>query len=160
MSSKRKIDAATDQIFPKVASGIRGLDEITFGGLPKGRPTLIAGGPGSGKTLMSMEFLVRGATDYKEPGIFMAFEEIAEELAENVASLGTEESRKEEIAKLQRDLERHHNLMDAQVAAIQAEYSAKEDEFQQLINQEKKLEKAFAQNREEMGRMRKEDKST
>jgi len=75
-------------VFPKCASGIRGLDEITFAGLPKGRPTLITGGPGSGKTLMSMEFLVRGATNYDEPGVFMAFEETAEELAQNVRSLG------------------------------------------------------------------------
>jgi circadian clock protein KaiC len=88
MSSKRKLEDASEQVFPKTASGIRGLDEITFGGLPKGRPTLIAGGPGSGKTLMSMEFLVRGATDFNEPGLFMAFEETAEELAQNVASLG------------------------------------------------------------------------
>jgi circadian clock protein KaiC len=72
----------------KEPTGVRGLDEITFGGLPKGRPTLIAGGPGSGKTLMSMEFLVRGSTDYSEPGVFMAFEETARELAENVDSLG------------------------------------------------------------------------
>ncbi|MBE3115918.1 circadian clock protein KaiC, partial [Candidatus Bathyarchaeota archaeon] len=77
-----------EQVFPKCASGIRGLDEITFGGLPKGRPTLITGGAGSGKTLMSMEFLVRGATDYNEPGVFIAFEETAEEIAQNVASLG------------------------------------------------------------------------
>ena len=58
----------------KAPTGIRGLDDITFGGLPKGRPTLIAGGPGSGKTLLGMEFLVRGAKDYNEPGIFVAFE--------------------------------------------------------------------------------------
>ena len=64
------------------------MGQILFGGLPKGRPTLIAGGPGSGKTLMSMEFLVRGAVDYNEPGLFMAFEETAEELAQNVSSLG------------------------------------------------------------------------
>lgn len=72
----------------KVPSGIRGLDEITAGGLPKGRPTLVTGGAGSGKTLFSMEFLVRGATEYNEPGVFMAFEETAEELTKNVASLG------------------------------------------------------------------------
>ena len=72
----------------KEPTGVRGLDDITFGGLPKGRPTLIAGGAGSGKTLLSMEFLVRGATMYNEPGVFMAFEETAEELAKNVASLG------------------------------------------------------------------------
>jgi len=76
------------KVFAKCTSGVRGLDEITFGGLPKGRPTLITGGAGSGKTLLSMEFLVRGATDYNEPGVFMAFEETAEELAQNVASLG------------------------------------------------------------------------
>ncbi len=72
----------------KTPTGIRGLDDITFGGLPKGRPTLIAGGAGSGKTLFSMEFLVRGAMAFNEPGVFMAFEETAPELAKNVASLG------------------------------------------------------------------------
>lgn len=74
--------------FEKVPSGIQGLDEITGGGLPKGRPTLVCGSAGAGKTLMAMEFLVRGATDYKEPGVFVAFEENAEELVKNVASLG------------------------------------------------------------------------
>ncbi|NLF88977.1 circadian clock protein KaiC [Candidatus Bathyarchaeota archaeon] len=75
---------------PKAPTGIRGLDEITFGGLPKGRSTLIAGGAGSGKTLMSMEFLVRGAIEFGESGVFMAFEETSDELAKNVASLGFE----------------------------------------------------------------------
>lgn len=64
------------------------MDEITGGGLPKGRPTLIAGGAGCGKTLFAMEFLVNGAIQYDEPGVFIAFEESAEELAQNVASLG------------------------------------------------------------------------
>ena len=72
----------------KSPTGIRGLDEITGGGLPTGRPTLVCGGAGCGKTLLSMEFLVRGATDYGEPGVFMAFEETGEELTENVSSLG------------------------------------------------------------------------
>jgi circadian clock protein KaiC len=72
----------------KSPTGIRGLDEITGGGLPKGRPTLVCGGAGCGKTLLAMEFLVRGATEYGEPGVFMAFEETREELTENVASLG------------------------------------------------------------------------
>lgn len=75
-------------VLEKVPTGIAGLDEITNGGLPKGRPTLIAGGPGSGKTLMGMEFLIHGAQDYNEPGVFLAFEETAEELAKNVRSLG------------------------------------------------------------------------
>ncbi len=73
---------------PKAPSGIRGLDEITEGGLPEGRPTLICGSAGSGKTLFSMEFLVRGAVDYDEAGVFMAFEEKTDELTVNVASLG------------------------------------------------------------------------
>jgi circadian clock protein KaiC len=72
----------------KTPSGIRGLDEITGGGLPAGRPTLVCGGAGCGKTLLAMEFLVRGATEYGEPGVFMAFEETGDELTENVASLG------------------------------------------------------------------------
>jgi circadian clock protein KaiC len=73
---------------PKAPTGIHGLDEITGGGLPKGRPTLICGGPGCGKTLMAAEFLIRGALEFKEPGAFITFEETGEELAQNVASLG------------------------------------------------------------------------
>jgi circadian clock protein KaiC len=73
---------------PKSLTGIAGLDEITEGGIPEGRPTLICGSAGSGKTLFSIEFIVRGAMDYNEPGVFMAFEEKADELAQNVASLG------------------------------------------------------------------------
>src|SRR3954464_11396471 len=73
---------------PKVATGIAGLDEITGGGFPKGRPTLVCGSAGCGKTLLALEFLIRGATLYQEPGVFMAFEETAEELAQNVQSLG------------------------------------------------------------------------
>jgi len=72
----------------KCPTGIQGLDEITGGGLPQGRPTLICGKAGCGKTLMAMEFLVRGAIQYDEPGIFMSFEESAAELTQNVASLG------------------------------------------------------------------------
>jgi circadian clock protein KaiC len=72
----------------KISSGISGLDEITGGGLPKGRPTLVCGNAGCGKTLLSMEFLVRGAVEHNEPGVFMSFEENEEELTKNVASLG------------------------------------------------------------------------
>ncbi|MEH2052896.1 circadian clock protein KaiC [Nostoc sp.] len=72
----------------KCPTGIKGLDEITEGGLPQGRPTLICGSAGCGKTLLSMEFLVRGATQYGEPGVFIAFEEGVEELTQNVTSLG------------------------------------------------------------------------
>jgi circadian clock protein KaiC len=72
----------------KCPTGIQGLDKITYGGLPQGRPTLVCGKAGCGKTLLAMEFLVRGAVQYDEPGFFMSFEETAAELAENVASFG------------------------------------------------------------------------
>ena len=75
-------------IFPKTPSGIDGLDEITNGGFPKGRPTLICGGAGCGKTLMSMQFLIKGITDYNETGVFMSFEEPSDDLTLNVKSLG------------------------------------------------------------------------
>jgi circadian clock protein KaiC len=75
-------------VLQKSPTGITGLDEITQGGLPLGRPTLICGAAGCGKTLMSIEFIVRGALESNEPGVFMAFEEKADELAMNVASLG------------------------------------------------------------------------
>ncbi len=73
---------------PKTLTGISGLDQITYGGIPTGRTTLICGDAGSGKTLMSLEFMIRGSMEYNEPGVFMAFEEKSEELATNVASLG------------------------------------------------------------------------
>ncbi len=77
-----------DRNLRKCLTGVAGLDEITGGGLPAGRPTLICGSAGSGKTMLAMEFLVRGATQYGEPGVFMMFEENATELAANVRSLG------------------------------------------------------------------------
>lgn len=73
---------------PKCPTGIQGLDEITGGGLPLGRPTLVCGGAGCGKTLLAAEFLVRGAVQFGEPGVLMAFEETEAELKANVASLG------------------------------------------------------------------------
>src|SRR4030042_2873433 len=72
----------------KCQTGIPGFDEVTNGGLPRGRPTLVCGGPGCGKTLLAITFLVRGALDYGEPGGLVSFEETEEELTENVASLG------------------------------------------------------------------------
>jgi circadian clock protein KaiC len=75
-------------LFPKVHTGINGLDEITEGGLPQGRPTLICGSAGCGKTLFAIEFLVKGITEYDEPGVFMSFEESAKDLSQNVRSLG------------------------------------------------------------------------
>jgi circadian clock protein KaiC len=85
------LDATPEQVLnalPKTLTGIKGLDEITLGGLPKGRPTLVYGGAGCGKTLLAIEFLVRGAVEFGEPGLFVSFEETADELAQNVASLG------------------------------------------------------------------------
>jgi circadian clock protein KaiC len=72
----------------KARTGIAGFDEITGGGVPRGRPTIVCGGPGCGKTMFAVEFLVRGATQFGEPGVLMSFEESAEEMTKNVASLG------------------------------------------------------------------------
>ncbi|WP_151087874.1 circadian clock protein KaiC [Hymenobacter baengnokdamensis] len=82
------LSPATLQQLPKAPTGIDGLDEITEGGLPLGRPTLLCGSAGCGKTLLAIEFLVRGIRNYDEPGVLMTFEETADELAANVASLG------------------------------------------------------------------------
>jgi circadian clock protein KaiC len=83
LSSTNKLQQLT-----KCPTGIRGLDEITNGGLPKGRPSLVCGNSGCGKTIVGMEFLLHGAIEYNEPGVFVSFEETAEELAHNFASLG------------------------------------------------------------------------
>ena len=77
----------------KCPTGIQGLDEITQGGLPRGRPTLVCGDAGSGKTILAMQFLVRGITQYDEPGVFIAFEENAQDLAINMASMGVDVGR-------------------------------------------------------------------
>jgi circadian clock protein KaiC len=87
MAKTKKSEFAMDGI-SKCPTGIQGLDEVTFGGLPRGRPTLVCGGAGCGKTLLGMEFLVRGATQYNEPGVCVSFEETGEELALNMRSLG------------------------------------------------------------------------
>src|SRR4030095_12077049 len=78
----------TNRVLEKVRTGIQGFDEITGGGLPQGRPTLVCGGPGCRKTLCAMEFLVRGAMEFDEPGVFVSFEESSDELTKNVLSLG------------------------------------------------------------------------
>ena len=83
-----KLDNGNRRALAKSPTGIRGLDEITFGGLPRGRPTLVCGRAGCGKTLFALEFLVHGAMQYDEPGVFIAFEETEEDLTKNVASLG------------------------------------------------------------------------
>lgn len=87
----------------KCPTGIRGLDDITEGGLPQGRPTLVCGAAGCGKTLMGIEFLVHGATDYSEPGVFMAFEESESELGTNVTSFGMDLHRLVEQGRLRID---------------------------------------------------------
>jgi circadian clock protein KaiC len=91
---RQRTNAATG--ITKAKTGIAGLDEITHGVLPAGRPTLVCGSAGCGKTLFGMEFLVRGAVEYGEPGVFVAFEEPARDLVENVRSLGFD------LEKLQR----------------------------------------------------------
>src|SRR6266403_1130843 len=88
MRQENKASEPASKTLAKAATGIQGLDEITGGGLPRGRPTLISGGAGAGKTLFGLEFLVRGATRYSEPGVFISFEESIPDLTKNVASLG------------------------------------------------------------------------
>lgn len=102
-NDQTNIPKATNPTLPKTPTGITGLDEITEGGFPKGRPTLICGEAGSGKTLMSIEFIVKGAIDFDEPGVFIAFEEKSEELAMNVASLGFDLNKLQEEKKLRID---------------------------------------------------------
>jgi circadian clock protein KaiC len=83
-----KLKAAQLPVLRKVSTGISGFDEVTHGGIPEGRTTLVCGAAGCGKTLFGMQFLIRGALDQREPGVFVAFEETEEDLAKNVASLG------------------------------------------------------------------------
>lgn len=85
-SALRVTTKAPDSL-EKALTGIAGLDEVTFGGLPRGRATLICGSPGCGKTMLGVEFLVNGARMYSEPGVFVAFEETQQELVANAASL-------------------------------------------------------------------------
>jgi len=85
---KKTAVQAANHVLPKTPTGIQGLDEVLGGGVPRGRPTLVCGNVGCGKTLFAMEFIVRGATQYKEPGVFMSFEETEKDLTTNVASLG------------------------------------------------------------------------
>ena len=89
--------------FPKSITGIKGLDEITNGGIPMGRPTLVCGGSGCGKTLLAMEFIVRGAMEFDEPGVFIAFEEKINELTQNVASLGFDLEKLQKTKKIKLD---------------------------------------------------------
>jgi circadian clock protein KaiC len=94
--------AAVDRLrpLPKALTGIKGLDEVTQGGLPRGRPSLVCGPAGCGKTLLAMEFLVRGITQFGEPGVFVAFEETRADLVANVASLGFDLAQLEADGKL------------------------------------------------------------
>jgi circadian clock protein KaiC len=87
MTAQNTLPMSVDAL-PKCPTGIDGFDEITGGGLPRGRPTLVCGGPGSGKTLFALSFLVHGALRFDEPGVFVSFEESSDELTSNVASLG------------------------------------------------------------------------
>jgi len=106
MPSKKPTDKKVNpqlKTLLKTPTGINGLDEITLGGFPKGRPTLICGGAGCGKTLFSLEFIVKGIELYNEPGVFIAFEEKAEELSTNVASLGFDLQQLQEDKKLKID---------------------------------------------------------
>ncbi len=103
LKNRKSNTAISTGLLKKTPTGISGLDEITQGGLPAGRPTLVCGTAGCGKTLFSLEFIVRGAMDYNEPGVFMTFEEKTEDLAINVASLGFDLKKLEKQKKIKLD---------------------------------------------------------
>src|ERR1044072_7682357 len=84
----------------KAPTGITGLDDITYGGLPKGRTTLVCGGPGCGKSFLAMEFVLNGAVKFNEPGVFVTFEESTEELTSNFAPLGFDLTKLEKQKRL------------------------------------------------------------
>src|SRR3954468_1770959 len=86
--NKKSPQALKERSLPKSPTGILGLDEITGGGIPTGRPTLVCGSAGCGKTMFAMEFLIRGAMEFDEPGVCMTFEETGDDLIKNVRSLG------------------------------------------------------------------------
>lgn len=92
--------AAADGTIAKMPTGIEGFDEITNGGLPAGRTTLVCGRAGSGKTVMALEFLINGAKQFDEPGVFIAFEETQQELTQNIASFGVDLAELERSGKL------------------------------------------------------------
>jgi circadian clock protein KaiC len=92
-----------NRLLAKTPTGIEGLDEVTNGGLPTGRTSLVCGSAGSGKTVLGMEFLVHGILDYNEPGVFMAFEETERDLTQNVASMGFDLDRLQQEGKLSID---------------------------------------------------------
>jgi circadian clock protein KaiC len=94
------LEPAPSRQLRKSPTGIQGLDEVTGGGLPSGRPTLVCGGPGSGKTLLAASFLVNGIEQFGEPGLLVSFEENSDELTSDVASLGFDLSRLIEEQKL------------------------------------------------------------
>jgi circadian clock protein KaiC len=102
----------TGRSLPKAPTGINGLDEVTGGGLPRGRPTLVCGPAGCGKTLLATEFLVRGIVEFGEPGVFVAFEESREDLIANVASLGFDLAQLEAGGQLVID---HVNVVGAEI---------------------------------------------
>src|ERR1044071_4848760 len=86
MSGKKT--TTKNRLLPKSPTGITGLDEITSGGLPQGRPTLVCGSAGCGKSMLGVEFLVRGVLQFNEPGVLMTFEEQPEDVIKNARSLG------------------------------------------------------------------------
>lgn len=119
---EKKILKFKQTTLPKSPTSIQGLDEITGGGLPKGRSTLVCGGAGCGKTLFAMEFLVRGATLYKEPGVFISFEETEKELTDNVASLGFDLAT---LTKQKKILLEHVHIERGEIEQSNVEYDLK-----------------------------------
>ena len=102
-----------DETLIKAPTGIKGFDEITFGGIPRNRPSLVVGGIGSGKTFFSMQFILKGITEFNEPGVFMTFEEKANELLTNVSNLGYD------LKKLINSLEKEITVLEEKITSLE-----------------------------------------
>ncbi|MFN8528692.1 MAG: circadian clock protein KaiC [Anaerolineae bacterium] len=132
--------ASTLSALVKTPTGIAGFDMVTDGGLPKGRTTLVCGGTGCGKTLFGMEFLVRGITQFDEPGVFIAFEETQEELIQNFSSLGFQLERLIEQNKLTIDciqIDQSHGDQtgdyDLEALLIRIDYAIKKVQAKRVV---------------------------
>lgn len=147
----------TGRSLPKAPTGINGLDEVTGGGLPRGRPTLVCGPAGCGKTLLATEFLVRGIVEFGEPGVFVAFEESREDLIANVASLGFDLA---QLEQRRTSLARRREAVLAQTAALWREFEDEADIVGRLLSHGSSGAEDRAGQRAEQGRMRGADAKT
>jgi hypothetical protein len=142
----------------KTTTGIKGLDEVTGGGVPRGRPSLVCGPAGSGKTLLAMEFLVRGITQFGEPGVFVAFEETREDLvARRPRSARTRSTGKEDLEQRRAILQRERQAVEAQVAVLWRDFEDESDAVERPLSRGTTGREEGVEQRLEQGRLRRSD---